>query len=581
MRKLFTALIFLFSFCSIVNAKEYIDTYHVDITILNNGNLSVTENIKVRVEWDKIRRGIYRWFSLKNVEKYQRPVPYMNLRVTRNGRPEKIGKTEKTRDSIAYYIGDKKDWIEAGATFQLIWQEGRAYTTLVKFGAFHEYAISYEVDKAILQFDESDQLYWNIIPFFWEFPIHNISATVKFPENADYLGVDVFSGSFGSEKNELNVSYSETSDGISFQATEFESKQGLTAIIKFDPSLVPKAYYNSNFIKRLILALLSIAVIYVTVFMWYRVGREKTVIPTVFPQFYPPENISVLAARYILRQGNVDSTRMLTIALVSLAAKGIVKLDPEKITLLEGEKTWVERTQNKPSKGERLVLKDLDLIDTGDIFVISEKDEYWGRRVREIGQKNVRFAKKEFSLNIEPNNNARKLLSLATVTILAYGGFLVYTYVVAVGIFLLYFVLLAANLLFFLPKLKNYSKSGGQIVSQLEGLKMYILAAEHQSLSQEPEPTPEQFSKIYPYAFAMGLNTVWADKFSKKLAEWASVSSASTDWYNSYGNTRTDNFENSLAAFDTNFSEATNYSPPSSSDTGSGGGGGGGGGGGW
>ena len=85
MKKLFIAFIFLFSFCSIVHAAEYIDTYHVDITILENGNISVTENIKVRAEGRKIKRGIYRWFPLKNVEKYQRPVPYMNLHVTRNG----------------------------------------------------------------------------------------------------------------------------------------------------------------------------------------------------------------------------------------------------------------------------------------------------------------------------------------------------------------------------------------------------------------------------------------------------------------------------------------------------------------
>ena len=160
MRKLFNALIFLFSCCSIVHAAEYIDTYHVDITILDNGNISVTETIKVRAEGRKIKRGIYRWFPLKNVEKYQRPVPYMNLRVTRNGQPEKIAKTDKTIDSIAYYFGDKDVFIEKNA--------------------FHEYAISYEVDKAILQFDESDQLYWNIIPFFWEFPIKTHFSYCKF-----------------------------------------------------------------------------------------------------------------------------------------------------------------------------------------------------------------------------------------------------------------------------------------------------------------------------------------------------------------------------------------------------------------
>ena len=59
MKKLFIAFILLFSFCSIVHAKEYIDTYHVDITVLDNGNISVTENIKVWAEQKDIKRGIY------------------------------------------------------------------------------------------------------------------------------------------------------------------------------------------------------------------------------------------------------------------------------------------------------------------------------------------------------------------------------------------------------------------------------------------------------------------------------------------------------------------------------------------
>ena len=109
---------------------------------------------------------------------------------------------------------------------------------------------------------------------------------------------------------------------------------------------------------------------------------------------------------------------------------------------------------------------------------------------------------------------------------------------------------------------------------------MYIKAAEHQMFEDEPEPSGKQFTEIYPYAFAMGLNMVWADKFSKELAEWASISNAGTDWYSSDNSNSSDNFENSFSSFETDFSEAANYTPPSSSGSGDGGGGGGDGGGG-
>ena len=113
MRKFFASLIFLILFSSIIHAEEYIDTYHVDITILDNGNISVTENIKVWVEGKDIKRGIYRWFSLWNTEKYQLPMPYNITDVTRNGKTETIGKKIiKASDRAEYYFGDPNKFIE-------------------------------------------------------------------------------------------------------------------------------------------------------------------------------------------------------------------------------------------------------------------------------------------------------------------------------------------------------------------------------------------------------------------------------------------------------------------------------------
>tara|TARA_B100001057_G_scaffold216092_1_gene216422 strand:+ start:254 stop:676 length:423 start_codon:yes stop_codon:yes gene_type:complete len=59
--------------------------------------------------------------------------------------------------------------------------------------------------------------------------------------------------------------------------------------------------------------------------------------PTIFPQFYPPHNISPLAARFILKQGNVDGTRMATIALVSLISKGLSQVQRKSRERVSGQ----------------------------------------------------------------------------------------------------------------------------------------------------------------------------------------------------------------------------------------------------
>jgi len=413
MKKLFTALIFLFSPCSITHAEEYIDTYHVDITILDNGNISVTENIKVWAEGKDIKRGIYRWFPFWNTEKYQLPMPYNITNVTRNGQTEKIGKTLiKARDRAEYYFGDRNKFIEPNT--------------------FHEYAISYEVDRAILQFAESDQLYWNIIPFDWGFPIKNLSATVKFPISAAYFGVEIFSGGFYDKKiNNLNVTRVESEDTITFRGSSFGTRQGLRARIKFEPDLIPpykrrttlkrnitrlnhwiesgEGDKNLWFVRSLIWLVLNIALTYSITHTAYFLRRNQKGMPTIFPQFYPPQNISPLAARFILRQGNVDGTRMVTIALVSLISKGLLKVSKEKIERLG-------KDARAASKGEAFLLIKMRLTKAGDIFEIKQEDDEWSKNIRRIKHELVGFAEKEFRDNVDRAKLAQVVFYLLVIS---------------------------------------------------------------------------------------------------------------------------------------------------------------------
>ena len=71
----------------------------------------------------------------------------------------------------------------------------------------------------------------------------------------------------------------------------------------------------------------AVAYLSMVIMTWNRLVRESVVVPTIYPQFYPPKNISPLTASYILRQGNVDKTKMITSASVSFASKGILTMN--------------------------------------------------------------------------------------------------------------------------------------------------------------------------------------------------------------------------------------------------------------
>ena len=52
-----------------VSAAEFIESYHSDIEVQRNGDLLVTETIRVHAEGKAIRRGIYRDFPIRYTDR--------------------------------------------------------------------------------------------------------------------------------------------------------------------------------------------------------------------------------------------------------------------------------------------------------------------------------------------------------------------------------------------------------------------------------------------------------------------------------------------------------------------------------
>lgn len=107
------------------------------------------------------------------------------------------------------------------------------------------------------------------------------------------------------------------------------------------------------------------------------------------------------------------------------------------------------------------------------------------------------------------------------------------------------------------------------------GLRQYIKIAERDRLlfEQRPDDLPKLFSKLLPFAVALGLGDVWARAFNGLLT-------ANPDWYHGTNNAFSSAaFASSISGLSSSISSASSSGAPSS-DGGSGGGGSSGGGGG-
>ena len=633
----FFYLVFLWE----VFAQERIEDYQVTIDVSENGSIVVLEKIRVFVEGKKIKRGIFRSFPLDNVKSYQPKIPYMDIRVRRGGKEEKIAKKVISGGYYKIYIGDKDYFLPID----------RSYV----------YEISYTVPKAVLQNPDADVLYWNAIGTEWDFQIEKALISVSLPGSILEEKAFVYSGPKGKLDNMFDVKEEKKSDSaISFSTTRsLEARNGITIEIAMPPETVQdykvqdykvQDYKVVGFFKFVISYFIILFLMVCALLVWFRIGKDPQP-TTVFPRFKPPKNISPAAARYIYASGNVNSNHVFTTALISAASKGVIKIDGRKIIrqtielkgLSPGERAVIDSLIPASSQAE----SSWDPSSEIAIFDFEESTEA-AESIKLAKQKLMGYLESEFRFaSLQENRGPRLFFLIAFLLnplwVLSSGDLWVFIPIYGLLILIFWFVLrrslpksrmeafklgpillniailflvfivvpslvvvffygflvvilfMAAAFLFFLhPFLttlamlivdytfRNQTKKGSEIGAYLTGLKMYIMAAEHRQRSvDEPEPTAEQFVTIYPYAYALQLSLNWADKYEKEIKAWSKEGSQYSEdslWHQ----------HSSIERFSSNVKSSSYYREPSSSSSYggggvgySGGGGGGGGGGGW
>ncbi|MFA5620365.1 MAG: DUF2207 domain-containing protein [Weeksellaceae bacterium] len=151
-----------------------------------------------------------------------------------------------------------------------------------------------------------------------------------------------------------------------------------------------------------------------------------------------------------------------------------------------------------------------------------------------------------------------------------------------------YIIITFLSMILFQYLIKRPSEEKLRKKSMIDGLKMYMSAAENKQLQyfNPPEMTPQFFEKLLPFAMVLGVDKIWGEKFENYINN--STVEYQNSWYfgNSINSMGISSMGRSLASGLTSSIQAAS-TQPSSSGSGSGGGGfsggggGGGGGGGW
>ncbi len=608
-------------------AEEVIHSFTSNVTLLQNGNVDVTETISVRAEGVSIRRGIFRDIPTRMINE-DGSVLRSNLNVlevTRDGRSEPWH-TESIRDGVRIYVGDADVFLRTGT-----------YT----------YTIRYTMTRMARRFENYDELYWNATGNFWAFPIQEANAIVSLPDGAVIGELRAYTGAFGATGTDATARRTSDNTAI-FRATRpLRAYEGMTISVSFNKGILSEPswfesvlFYLSDHRDTVFpLFAVFIALLY-NFFAWDAVGRDPPR-GTIIPLFYPPRDFSPALVHYVHNLGWKNSGwTAYSAALISLAIKKLIQIDkdgkdniftslgrPEAASLPIGEavvegfvrskgtlkvdKTTGSSIHSNKSKFISAIEKEnrrayfnnnvfyvfigvvLAIVMLVALVIFEALDPIW--LVLSVGAGvGIGLFTSLVSSFWRGGNFVRFVFLLwgimAFSNIFSGVANLLTGFEINVGA--ISALSIAALTIFFGILMRAPTVQGRKVMDEIDGFKMYLETAEKERLNfaGEPDFTIKRFEQILPYAMALGVERPWSERLEGELARDALPEAATgyhPTWYHG-----TDfsgrNLSQNMATMASGMSAAMiSAQPVSSSSSGgggggfSGGGGGGGGGGGW
>ena len=301
-------------------AAEVIHSFDSDVQVAKDGELTVTETLRVRAEGSAIRRGIYRDFPLtfSDAGGAVREVTFNLIGVTRDGKAEPYH-TERHNNYIRIYAGDKD--------------------VLVSHGE-HAYVFRYRTGRQVRWFDGKPELNWNVTGNFWNFPIWNAHYRLHLAGNEPAVRWTAFTGRLGARGTDWRGSVGNDGALNVFTTRPLAPGEGLTVVAQLPdgavepPSQSTLLWYQLFDNRQWLIAGVGFLLVLIYYFAaWEWVGRDPKG-GVVIPLFHPPAGISPALANYIRDWGfGREKWRAFTAAALSLAVRGLVRFDQTGSTI--------------------------------------------------------------------------------------------------------------------------------------------------------------------------------------------------------------------------------------------------------
>jgi len=565
---IFVSFITLFSFAKNTFAQEQsqwiINNFLSAISIEPTGDVLISETIEADFFVEK--HGIFRKIPL-NYFNNDGSKHFTNISVSsviRNSKLEKFS-TYKEGNNLVIKIGDPDKKISGKQIYTIYYSQ-----------------------KGILQnFDNYDELYWNVTGNQWPVDITKAKATITI-NNTEIVSTACYQGPTGSGEN---CRIDQGKNLTSFSTTKpLHYGDNFTIAASYQAGIIPilSVTEQKTFSEKLIEFLLLLNIFLIPVapiitlivifLLWFKSGRDKVegnrsksifFSRSIAAEFSPPDKLRP-AEIGILFDQKADTVDI-TATIIDLAVRGYLQIKETKTkrSLLPDKTDYTLIKITQKNTKSKLIPYEKMLIDklfkTKDKVELSSLKNTFYTDLKNIKDQAYKDMTSKTIFNSNPDKIRKKYLAIGFV--LFFLGFFLMWWLSICGLI----IIISSRIM---PSRTSY---GFELYQRSRGYKEFIEKA--QKYPQKFYEDNNLFNEVLPYAIMFGV----VEKFANAAKEMG-LKPQNNSWYTGSHHFNPVLFSSNITSFSNSFS-STSASRPSSSGSGgggfSGGGFGGGGGGSW
>jgi uncharacterized membrane protein YgcG len=504
------------------SATLRIETFWVDLEVLESGQLEITETLDVR--FFSAHHGIYRQIPVS----YRRPT----------GENLSIGLTlnEVSMDGAQVPYTSRRS-----GRLRVI-RIGDPDRTIV---GTHTYTISYRVDRALLFGNEEYiQLYWNATGNDWEIPIDRAVARVSLPASVDNLDLPTTSYvGYAGSTSRGGVAVRDAEGRYVFEATALAPGEGLTidlAIPREVSGILPPRWTEKvfQFVRANVYALLPILTLAFMLFWWWRKGKDPAK-GVIAPRYDVPKGVHAGEAGTLI-DDRID-LQDITAMVIGLAVKGYLTIqeidepdeEPAKRKRssepLDFEFAKRRDADEELTPVERLLLDSIFDEEHDETRTLSSLENAFYKVLPNLRARLYKQLIDKGYYASSPEGVRSRYVNLAIACLFAAvaAGFWLSSLYLAVALGVSGLIVLAFSRI-----MPRKTEKGMAALREILGLEIYIRKAELRRVEfhNAPEKTPQRFERMLPYAIALNLTKIWTEQFEDTLTQppnWYGAASGS------------------------------------------------------